>query len=227
MSTMPDPQIQRWTRWINDTVYRNVVRIHFHRQIWQGVQEVIRANDQLPPSAFWAYHLELYVDTQAVAVRRQADLDHRVASLGRLISEINDESQRLTSDWWLEQWAAEDEDQLEFAHGRWTTDFGGQVGEHLDPAIPAADLEQLLAAAGSVRTYVNQTIAHAEDFELTQAEPPAGIWLHEIDSAIDTIGDLFRKYADLIACVDIDLHATWHRTGLRRFAWLGSRTTRR
>jgi hypothetical protein len=201
-----DPKIEKWTRWIDGAVYLQVVRIHFHRQIWRGVQGVIRANDALPPSAYWAYHTEVYSDTQTVAVRRQTDLDPRVASLGRLILELREEPQRLTVDRWLRQWAAQDEDDLEFARGRWSSRFGGKVGEHLDPAIPAADLDRLLAAVASIRDYVNSNVAHAEDFESTRALIPASITFDELDSAIDTIGNLFRKYADLIACTDIDFH---------------------
>jgi hypothetical protein len=94
-----DPQVAKWTRWIEDPIRRGVVTMHFHRQIWRGVQDIIARNGSLPDSAFWAYHWDLYAITQAVAVRRQADRDQRVASLGRLIEQIRDEPSRLTLDW--------------------------------------------------------------------------------------------------------------------------------
>jgi len=217
-----DPQVAKWTGWIEGAIQRSVIRMNFHRQIWRGVQQVIQANQQLPPSAYWAYHLEVYVDAQAIAVRRQADLDARVASLARLMQQISEEPERLTRDWWLQQWGPEDDDHLSFARGRWATDFGGEIGTHLDPVTAKADLSRLSAAASSVRTYVNRHVAHSEDLDPDNAPPPAEITLGELDAAIDVIGDLFRRYLDLLVCVDMDLHVYMSPGWLEPFrqAWI-------
>jgi hypothetical protein len=86
-TTADDAQVAKWTRWIQDPIRRGVVTMHFHRQIWRGVEKIIAENESLPDSAYWAYHFDVYAVTQAVAVRRQADRDHRVASLRRLIEQ--------------------------------------------------------------------------------------------------------------------------------------------
>jgi hypothetical protein len=217
-------QVAKWTRWIEDEVRRGVVTMYFHRQVWRGVQKIIEDNGSLPDSAYWAYHFDVYAATQAVAVRRQADRDHRVASLGRLIEEIRDEPSRLTLDWWLGLWGPDEWDR-EFASGRWATDFAGDVGEHIDPAIPAVHLEQLTRAAESVKRYVDTHIAHAEDFERDQAPPrPPGFTLDELDKAIDTIGNLFRRYMDLLKCTDFSLEVQMYPDWLAPFEvpWIPS-----
>ncbi len=196
-------RIDTWTRWIEGPVHLGVIRMHFHRQIWRGVQKIIH---QLPPSAYWAYHVEVYVDAQAIAVRRQADLGRRVASLGRLIAEIGEDPELLTEEWWLERWGPQDEGDREFARGRWKNDFAGKVGTHIDPEIVHADSVRLTGQAEAVRTYVNRHVAHAEDLERFDAPAAANITVKELDTAIDTIGELFRRYADLLVCVDVDLH---------------------
>jgi hypothetical protein len=199
-----DAQLAKWTRWIERPIYQGVIRMHFHRQIYRGVGEVIRENPSLPDSAYWRYHSDVYAETQAVAVRRQADRDRRVASLRRLIEEIRNEPSRLTWDRWLGLWGDERDG---FVRGRWDHDFGGEVGEHIDPAIPTADLERLMSEAESVKAYVDTHIAHAEDFDRPQAPPrPSGFTPNDLDTAIDAIGELFRKYTDLLVVADVDLH---------------------
>jgi hypothetical protein len=102
--------------------------------------------------------------------------------------------------WGPEQW------DLEFARGRWSSDFAGEVGDHIDPAIPASHLERLSNAAESVKRYVDTHIAHTEDFERDKAPPrPPGFTLDDLDKAIGTIGNLFRKYMDLLKCTDVSL----------------------
>lgn len=81
------------------------------------------------------------VITQAVAVRRQLDTHRDVASLGKLIAEIAEEPQIITKAFWLDLWDATDRIDLHLAEQSWRQQFGGEVGDHLDPAIPTADLD--------------------------------------------------------------------------------------
>ena len=112
----------------------------------------------------------------------------------------------MTEEWWLGRWGPQDEGDREFARGRWRTDFAGKVGAHIDPEIVGADFARLTAQAEAVRTYVNRHVAHAEDLDRIGAPAAANITLEELDTAIDTIGELFKRYTDLLACVDVDLH---------------------
>jgi hypothetical protein len=64
-------------------------------------------------SYFWDFQFDLYIKTQAGAVRRQADVNVQVASLGQLLSEIAKTPALLTRDWYLGHWGAGEEDEGE------------------------------------------------------------------------------------------------------------------
>ena len=51
--------------------------------------------------------LDTYMTTQAVAIRRQADIRKDVASLGRLLLELRGNADRLTRDFWVGLWQDE------------------------------------------------------------------------------------------------------------------------
>jgi len=139
---------------------------------------------------------DTYATTQAVAVRRQADTHKDAASLGKLIQEVRDDALRITREFWLGQWSSDDPFMKMEAERAWTTQYAGSVGDHLDPSIPASDFDRLAAAAADVKTYVDQHVAHAE-------KPPrvpvaVTLTLKDVHDDIDVIGDLFRKYYNLL-----------------------------
>lgn len=82
------------------------------------------------------------------------------------------------------------------AERAWATQYAGRVGRHLDPSIPAADFAKLTDAAADVKAYVDRHVAHTE-------KPPrvaAGVTLtlKDVHDDIDVIGDLFKKYFNLL-----------------------------
>jgi hypothetical protein len=69
---------------------------------------------------------------------------------------------------------------------------------HLDPAIPKADLMDLMWVAAEVKIYVDEHVAHND------AKPSPGLpTFKDLDASIDVIGQLFAKYANLLTA------ATW------------------
>jgi hypothetical protein len=100
-----------------------------------------------------------------MAVRRQADLHPDVASLGKLLSEVSEDAKQLTPEWWIGLWDIEEDDGnlRALARRQWDDEFGGEVGTHLDPAIPATDLERLVKGSEAVKKHVDKHIAHSED----------------------------------------------------------------
>jgi hypothetical protein len=178
----------------------------FHRRdIWTGLQEIVRENPGLPPSAFWEFQFETYAEAQAIGVRRQADTHQDVASLAKLLSELEGDASRVTFEWWFDLWGEprDDHDRL-VARSQWENHYG--AGERLDRDIPSADLEVLNEASSAVRTYVNENLAHSEARGPTAREPEDIPTLDDIHSAIDVAGDLYRKYYGLFtAATMVDL----------------------
>lgn len=86
------------------------------------------------------------------------------------------------------------------AEGQWAENYGGSVGSHLDPAIPAADFDALTAAAAEVKNWVDRHVAHAD-----ASAVPASVTLtlQDIHDPIDVIGELFRRYYTLFTAADM------------------------
>jgi hypothetical protein len=107
-SSVDDGRITKWKRWCDNTIKNDVITLYLHRDAWQEVSKIIDGNRELPDSYWWQFMFDTYAVTQAVAVRRQADLHKDVASLGKLIQEIRDDASRITRDSWIALWATND-----------------------------------------------------------------------------------------------------------------------
>lgn len=204
---MTDQRIAKWTGWIDGTIRSNVMTMHLQRDAYRKVSEMLGANaENLPESYWWEFMRDTYGTTQAVAVRRQADTHPDVASLGKLIEQIRDDAGRITREFWLGLWREPDDppcnpdnmpDKLMRmqAERGWNDQYAGRVGERFDPAVPAADFEQLRDIAAQVKSYVNQHVAHA-DAGVVSAK--VTLTLDEVHEAVDVIGRLFGKYYNLL-----------------------------
>lgn len=196
--------------------------MHHHRQIWRGIAQITNDHGALPPSAYWQHYFDVYADAQASAVRRQADTHRDVASLAKILSEITGDFRRLTPEWWISLWAFEGGNGHEraFARRQWDDEFGGAVSDHLDPAIPTADLDRLTEASASVRSHVDKHIAHSEDPGTVPEDPGStppveAPTLNDVHDAIDVIGDLFRRYYSLFTAsgmvtLEPQIQHDWH-----------------
>ncbi len=197
---MADQRIEKWKHWLNKPIKNGVITLHHHRQIWREIGNIIKENGHLPDSVFWQYHRDLYGITQAIAIRRQADTHKDVASLAKLLVEVRENPEPVTRAFRLSLW--DDPDDAAYARRQWDTDYGGEVGDHLDPAMPAADYKELMAAAASVKDYVDKHVAHADQRPVAAG---ATMTFAQIDDAIDVLGRLFRRYYALFTAADIKL----------------------
>jgi hypothetical protein len=182
----------------------SVITMNHHRQIWRGLVEVIQAHGPLPPSAYWEHYFDIYAQTQAMAVRRQADRHPNAVSLAKLLSEVTEDAEELTPEWWIGLWDIPEDDEYEraYARGQWNDEFGGQVGNHLDPAVPAADLKRLHEGSKAVKKHVDKHVAHSEDpgplpRDPGSAAPTATLTLNEVHDVVDLIGEVFTRYYSL------------------------------
>ena len=173
-----------------------IVAMHLHRATWLRVQAIIEHNGELPDSYWWRFMSDTYASSQAAAVRRQVYADRDAASLGRLITEIADDAGKLTREFWFSCWGTPDSlgEHVVREHS-WRTHYAGSVGEHLDPAIPTADLADLRAASIKVTDYVDRHIAHSDRRPIPPTRLPT---LADVHDAIDKIGFLFAGYTNLL-----------------------------
>ncbi len=196
--------------------------MHLHRSVFKEVGEIVEANGSLPPSYFWEFMRDTYGTTQAVAIRRQAEANTRVITLARLISEIAGDPTRFGEQWFVEMWGWDDE---QFARKTFAEKFAGNVGDHLDPSIAEGDLTRLAEIAETVKSYVDQHVAHS-DQKPGETMPT----FNDIDAAIDVIGDLFTKYVLLLTAAGYAqltpvIQHNWK--AIFREAWLPPRRSRK
>lgn len=210
---MADLRIAKWRRWFEQGITDDIYTMHLERFAWKRMEEIVNANPalQATESYLWEFLFNTYAKTQAVAVRRQADTDGQAASLGRLISEVGDTPALLTRDWWRGLWTRNESDPYweRVAENAWAEQYGG--GDHVDPAIPVADLAELCEGSRKVKEYVDRNVAHLDarmipggDGPPTATPPDAptrtgsNLTLNEVHDAIDLIGRLFQKYGNLL-----------------------------
>jgi AbiU2 len=206
-----DPRIEKWERWFEHGITNDLYTMHLERFAWKRMEEIARENPDLngTESYLWEFLFDIYAKTQAAAVRRQADTDPQAASLGRLIWEVEKTPDLLTRDWWIGLWKEAEDDAYwkQVAEKAWADQFAGTVGDHMDPAVAAADLAKLRDGSRKVKEYVDQNVAHLDARTLPGGggAPPdapkrkgSELTLNEVHDAIDLIGDLFKKYGNLL-----------------------------
>jgi hypothetical protein len=75
----------------------------------------------------------------------------------------------------------------------WDALFNGRAGEYADASQVQADFEELQAAAEQAKVWADRHIAHTGR-ERADRAPTVG----ELDTAIDTIGEIFKRYNQLL-----------------------------
>ena len=186
---------EKWKGWIEGRIRDDVLRLHQQRVVWDGMQQVIQQNDDLPrASVLWEYLFDTYTAAQAAAVRRLAETDDRVISLGQLLRQMSAGDQgAVTREWWTSGWPAQWNRQQE---GDEIFDGLAGVGAVAFPAQTAlGDLDRLNASAVKVKGWVDRYVAHIDKLGLDLGQAPSVGELHE---AIDLIRSLYVRYARLL-----------------------------
>jgi hypothetical protein len=194
---MTDQRLQKWYHWLTAHISAEIQGMHLHREAWLGVQEILSNNDALPDSYWWEYMGDTYAITQAVAVRRMAEKNKGVISLGRLVREMSEDSARLTQEFFLTRFGP-DPTTISWATNFWNEHFAGRVGGHLDPDIPSADFEKITAASASVKSFVDEHFAHRDQSAQPADSAPT---LTDVHHALDVMAPIFQKYHGLMTGV--------------------------
>jgi hypothetical protein len=190
VAVKPDSKVEKWTRDL-ERIKNEVLGMHHARNVYRTVGRIVDEHGQLPSSLFFDYLRTTYAISQALAIRRQAETrSARVIALGSLLAEKKKEPARLTRERFLGMYEPGFEDMGERA---FAAQFAGAVGDHIDAHIVAVDLHELGAAAAGMKKWADQHVAHAGRRPLKTLPT-----FEDLDLAVDTIGDLFRKYALLL-----------------------------
>ena len=193
-----DKRLAKWTGWLWNHIGPEIHSLHVNREMWLGTQQIIAANPTLPRSYWWQFMSDTYGTMLAVALRRQVEAKDGVITLGRLVLEISNTPTHLSRDYYLTRYGTDDT-RLPWARQHWAEEFAGDVGDHLDPKIPVADLERMTNAVARVKAVADRHLAH-RDRRAVPADSVAA--LGEAHDAIDVIGSIYRRYMCLMTGVE-------------------------
>jgi hypothetical protein len=180
-----DPKVARWREWIEGAIYNDIVLMHHRLQVWREVGEIVEGNARLAEmsSSLWDLHRDNYATTQAIAIRRQADMRRGTCSLARLVTEMRSNAQRFTREYFVGLWH-DNQHELVRTHAHQAFDQLAGVGAtHLDPAVPTRDLAELRRDAAAMKKYVDEHVAH------DAAEPTGDLpTFDDMNQAVDALG---------------------------------------
>lgn len=193
---------ERWLKSVGEQIYR----LHHRRQIHDEFLEMLDA-DRNPDAVTFAdeFH-QMYLESQTLAIRRQADDDHRSLSLRRLIGQLQEHRKEFTRAWYVERWigdldvhSTDERSRLyaEFQHGMANDAFDQFTdeprGEVLGGRRLSDDRDELLAITAKVVDFVNENVAHVA------AEPSAApVTYEEFHGALAHLESMLKRYYLLI-----------------------------
>jgi hypothetical protein len=188
-----DSRIEKWERWLEE-IRQEIVTMYHHRHVYETMQEIVRRHGSLPPSSVFNFIRDTYGITQSVAVRRQAETREGVISIGALLTEIRSDPSRLTRARFVSLF---DDDDQSYANRAWEQGWFRGANDHVSPHAVDADLTRLATASTKVRRYVNKHLAHRDQTPAKELPTFA-----DLNAAIDTIGEVSKRYAALLTATD-------------------------
>lgn len=200
----PDREWQRWREWLAEepqgaNIYEAVVAMMVARQMFQGFEMI---HTDAPPDArrnagFVTWLRRNYLESQAMAIRRQTDIRTDVVSLARLIDRVALHPDVLSRDRYAERvkgWESREQ-----ADGFFDEMVGAGL-DHIDPETARRDLDDLLTECGPIRTWATKEIAHYDQKRGTFGQ---GITYGDLNAAIDIVVELSVKYRTMIMGVSM------------------------
>ncbi len=150
-----------------------------------------------------------------MAIRRQAEISTRVELLASLLHEIAKRPELASRERFVGQykWGMQHVGDKEFDN------FAGVGGGHIRTSLLLKDLQRIDDAAKVAKTYVDRHIAHT-DKQRRPNDIPTEL---SIDEAVDTLGDLLRRYVLLFDQANRDPIAPvilYDWTAPFRLAWI-------
>jgi hypothetical protein len=201
-----DDLLEEWrAEWLK-SLELQIYELHHRRQIHDEFMAMLDAQDHPDTSIFQDAFHRMYIESQVLAIRRQADSDSRTLSLRRLIGQLEQHRKDFTRSWYVGRWMRDRDpnskdprerhlarfhlEQANAAFDKFTDEPGA---EHLGGRRLQDDRDELEAMTDKVVRYANAVVAHVErnpeDVEVTY---------DDFNNAIDHLGEMLRRYFLLI-----------------------------
>jgi hypothetical protein len=185
-----------WQRWCArfDQTEKGVLRIFHDRAIWRTILAMLDDNPQVHRGSFGEHWLAwCYTTTQLIAIRRECDDDRGSAGIMRSLRALAGSPRMATRSWYIQQINQREHGDLDprnFDAG--FNVFAAAGAPFIDSAIVRQDIDALSAVITKVNTFTTKNLAHRDD--ITSRAPAQSVTWRELDSAIDTVGNMHKKY---------------------------------
>ncbi len=187
-----DERLELWRDWL-DGLKKEIGDRHVERGIWREMTDALDA--KLPHSvAFRNHYARLYVDAQAMAIRRLTDKDHRVQSVARLLIEIRLHRDVMTRSRFI---GLRPSDEAARSGVMFDREFG-LGSDHVADETLARDLDELAKTSEAVRHLANKRVAHMTGTR------PRQMTFEDRHTSLDVISKIFTRYYRLLNQVDLD-----------------------
>lgn len=191
---------EQWQAWCarSDETHNGVVLLFHNRAVWRTIRKMIDTNPAVEQTGFAENWLaRCYTTTQLVGIRRECDGDKDSIGLRRSLKHLSGTPRMATREWYrselLSRTPGLTEDDLAWRMAGFD-DFAGPGKAFIDARLVEEDIARLEAALEKAETYTNKVIAHRDDIRNTA---PAPITWGDLDSALNTVGEIHRKYFKL------------------------------
>jgi hypothetical protein len=214
------PREDEWQRWCArfDQAHNGVIRLFHDRSVWRTIRQMIDTNSAVHQTGIAENWLAwCYTTTQLIGIRRECAGDRDSVGYRRLLNGLASNPRMATRSWYKAELRirgidGEDLDRLSADFDRFTQ----PASPFVDSRLILDDLERLETVVAKAENYTNKMLAHRTDklSESGAIEPPPITW-EELDTAINTIGQIHRKYYRLrFPATDL-----WHLTPLTHPGW--------
>jgi hypothetical protein len=187
---------ERWGAWCADfdEVVREMTALFHTRWMWRTITDLLEGVDQ--HVLVNNYLLRTYVGTVCTAVRREVDRDSRTTSLARCLTQLIESPYFATRSRYaaLVREAATDLELIPRGVSAFDR-FAPNGGQHVDPTVVQSSLDRLDSAAGPIRKYTNQVLAHRQ--RKSGEVDAVSVSFPEINHALDELGAVTKEYWSL------------------------------
>lgn len=191
-----DPKFQKWQRWI-EAIYEELQGVLVQRHIFWEVQEIIKANPSIQKSsAFYGFLGNAYASLGLTAVRRLTKNQKDSVSLTGLLLDIQQNPEVLCEENYRALFSAGSLGPIGGEFGRICE---GTVNNHIDPAVPANEVDEIRHKSKSLEDFVDKKVAHLDRRALTGGV--SSPTFNELDQCLDYLEKLVLKYYLLLTAI--------------------------
>jgi hypothetical protein len=126
-----DDLLAEWEGVWLESLKAQIYDVHHRRELHDEFMELLASQDHPDTDIFRDAFHRMYIESQVMAIRRQADDDNRSVSLRRLIGQLEQHRNEFTREWYVARWIGDRDpnstDERTRLEGRMHLDFANDA----------------------------------------------------------------------------------------------------